>query len=144
LNVANIAKGTAFWTVLLNMAPFETVLRRAQQATPKNTRLGHDRRYDDAVRAGMLRLAASFVPREPMVAIPRPSAATAPPVAPAPNCLRRLGLGGDASGAMVRRAFRQKALMLHPDCGGDARAFAALVSDYERALVFTQAGPRDT
>jgi len=39
-----------------------------------------------------------------------------------------LGVGNDAGPAEIRRAFRARALVTHPDHGGDNRAFAELVA----------------
>ena len=38
-----------------------------------------------------------------------------------------LGVGNDAGPAEIRRAFRARALVTHPDHGGDRAAFAELV-----------------
>ncbi len=38
-----------------------------------------------------------------------------------------LGVGNDARPAEIRRAFRARALVTHPDHGGDRHAFAELV-----------------
>jgi curved DNA-binding protein CbpA len=37
----------------------------------------------------------------------------------------------------VRQAYRQQARALHPDAGGDPRAFVALRAAYEEALRLT-------
>ncbi|HEY7064337.1 MAG TPA: J domain-containing protein [Chloroflexota bacterium] len=52
----------------------------------------------------------------------------------APACLRLLGLELPCTEAAVRQAYREKARSLHPDAGGDARAFVALRAAYEEAL----------
>jgi curved DNA-binding protein CbpA len=47
---------------------------------------------------------------------------------------RTFGLAPGASVADIKKAFRQKALQLHPDQGGDAQAFLELKAAFE-ALV---------
>jgi hypothetical protein len=54
-----------------------------------------------------------------------------------PACLRQLGLQRPCSEADVRQAYRQQARALHPDAGGDPRAFMALRAAYEEALRLT-------
>ncbi len=54
-----------------------------------------------------------------------------------PACLRLLGLQLPCSEADVRQAYRQRARALHPDGGGDPRAFMALRAAYEEALRLT-------
>jgi len=45
-----------------------------------------------------------------------------------------LGVAADASVAQIRAAFRQRALVTHPDHGGDAEAFRALGRARDEAL----------
>lgn len=52
----------------------------------------------------------------------------------ASDCLTTLGLSPGASEADIKRAFRTKALVAHPDRGGTAEAFVALKQAYEQAL----------
>jgi molecular chaperone DnaJ len=42
-----------------------------------------------------------------------------------------LGVGNDAGPDEIRRAFRARALVLHPDHGGDPTAFADLVAAFD-------------
>jgi hypothetical protein len=51
-----------------------------------------------------------------------------------PACLRLLGLHLPCTETAVRQAYRQQARALHPDAGGDPRAFVALRTAYEEAL----------
>jgi len=53
---------------------------------------------------------------------------------------RILGVAQDASLADIKKAFRKKALQLHPDQGGDTQAFLALKEAFE-FLITNQ--PRD-
>ncbi len=43
-----------------------------------------------------------------------------------------LGISRDASAEEIRRAYRRQAMRHHPDAGGDRRAFAEILSAYER------------
>ena len=52
----------------------------------------------------------------------------------APPCLRLLGLQLPCTEDDVRQAYRQQARALHPDAGGDPRAFVGLRAAYEEAL----------
>lgn len=45
-----------------------------------------------------------------------------------------LGLSSQATVAEIRAAFRQRALLTHPDRGGDAEAFRALREAHDQAL----------
>ena len=42
-----------------------------------------------------------------------------------------LGVGNDAGADEIRRAFRARALVTHPDRGGDRAAFAELLEAFE-------------
>jgi hypothetical protein len=68
-------------------------------------------------------------PRRPFAAV-----AAAYRAQSAPPCLRVLGLQLPCTEADVRQAYRQRARALHPDAGGDPRAFVALRAAYEEAL----------
>jgi hypothetical protein len=46
-----------------------------------------------------------------------------------------LGVARDAGPDEIRRAFRARALVTHPDHGGDARAFADTLSAFEALRV---------
>lgn len=59
--------------------------------------------------------------------------ACASPVA-APSVWSVLGLNAQASAMDVLRAYRQRALVVHPDRGGDAASFRALHAAYTEAL----------
>lgn len=52
-----------------------------------------------------------------------------------------LGVGNDAGPVEIRRAFRARALVTHPDHGGDAPSFAEIV-DALAALDDVVAAPR--
>ena len=43
-----------------------------------------------------------------------------------------LGVDRDAETGEIKRAYKQRALVLHPDQGGDADAFRALTRAYEK------------
>lgn len=69
-----------------------------------------------------------WVEREPRpVGARRPGEATA-------SVWATLGLTPAATTAEIKRAYRQKALELHPDRGGEAQAFRALHQAYRSAL----------
>ena len=51
-----------------------------------------------------------------------------------PRCFHVLGLDEGGDTAAVKRAFRRRALQLHPDRGGSHEGFIALVAAYEQAL----------
>ena len=51
-----------------------------------------------------------------------------------PPCFRALGMAEIGDLAAVKRAFRVRALQVHPDRGGDQAAFVALFRAYEEAL----------
>lgn len=53
-------------------------------------------------------------------------------IAPA---LRSLGLTVGATADDVKRAFRERAKVAHPDAGGSEAAFVALQTTYEGALI---------
>ena len=67
-----------------------------------------------------------------------------PPPSPKPARVERpspprsawevLGVPTGASVADIKRAYRQRALALHPDRGGDADAFRALTRAYDKVL----------
>ncbi len=46
-----------------------------------------------------------------------------------------LGLSSDATLNEVKKAFRRIAMQLHPDHGGDAKAFAELKNAFEQAVL---------
>jgi hypothetical protein len=50
------------------------------------------------------------------------------------SCWALLGVGVNATLAEIKRGYRQRALVTHPDRGGDAAAFRALQQAYERAI----------
>lgn len=52
----------------------------------------------------------------------------------APSVWSVLGLSAHASATDVKRAYRQRALVVHPDRGGDAASFRALHAAYTEAL----------
>jgi hypothetical protein len=54
--------------------------------------------------------------------------------APRDPSLAALGLTSSASPDDVKRAFRERAKVAHPDAGGSSEAFIALRTSYERAL----------
>lgn len=60
----------------------------------------------------------------------------------APSAWSVLGLSPGASLAEVKRAYRQRALLTHPDTGGDAAQFRALQHAYEKLLIKLGARPR--
>ena len=69
------------------------------------------------------------------------AAPDASPVAPrasrepaSPSIWQTLGLTPHATVAEIRAAFRQRALVTHPDRGGDAEAFRALRHAHDEAL----------
>lgn len=49
-----------------------------------------------------------------------------------PGMLAQLDLPFDADQAMVKKRFRELAERYHPDAGGDAAAFIALMKVYEQ------------
>ena len=51
-----------------------------------------------------------------------------------PRCLAVLGLRMPCTDEDLKRAYRQKVKMLHPDRGGDRRRFLRLQSQFEEAL----------
>ena len=51
-----------------------------------------------------------------------------------PDLLARLGLPFDAGRAEIVAAFRERAKLLHPDQGGNAEEFIALMEDYRRLI----------
>lgn len=51
-----------------------------------------------------------------------------------PECYRRLGLAFPSQAQDVHHAFRQKAMVAHPDHGGSARDFMDLYTAYREAL----------
>lgn len=51
-----------------------------------------------------------------------------------PACLRLLGLQLPCTETAVGQAYRQQSRALHPDAGGDPRAFVALRAAYEEGL----------
>ena len=55
-----------------------------------------------------------------------------------------LGVGNDAGPAEIRRAFRARALVTHPDHGGSRAAFAELLDAFEslRGSLEPAAAPR--
>jgi curved DNA-binding protein CbpA len=63
------------------------------------------------------------------------------------NYYALLGVSRDASEVTIKRAFRRKALEMHPDTGGSAEAFARLkaafdcLSDPKRRAQYDQLGP---
>lgn len=66
---------------------------------------------------------------------PLPQARTARPVRATPiSAWDQLGLAAGASLAEVKAAFRARALVTHPDQGGDADAFRELHRAYERLV----------
>lgn len=79
-----------------------------------------------------------FTPAELLAAAAPGGSAAAPPRprrADAPVSLwALLGVAPDASLLAIKRAFRARALELHPDQGGDADAFRALHAAYEKAI----------
>jgi hypothetical protein len=56
------------------------------------------------------------------------------PIASNGDDLRALGLESSATVIDVKRAFRERAKKTHPDMGGDAAQFRALVERYERVM----------
>lgn len=77
---------------------------------------------------------------------PKPPAAGGPANAPAaraktspkPSLWQTLGLTAQASEVEIKQAYRQRALVAHPDRGGSAEAFRALHAAYESALERTR------
>ena len=53
---------------------------------------------------------------------------------PAASIWQLLGLSPQATVAEIRAAFRQRALLTHPDRGGDPEAFRALREAHDQAL----------
>lgn len=51
-----------------------------------------------------------------------------------PPCFLALGLERAGDETAVKRAFRRRALQLHPDRGGSHEGFIALVAAYQQAL----------
>jgi len=51
-----------------------------------------------------------------------------------PDILSELGLPPDADQAAVKKKFRQLALKYHPDTGGDAARFIALMDSYRKLI----------
>jgi hypothetical protein len=54
------------------------------------------------------------------------------------DALAYFGLGANATAGEVRRAFRRRALVEHPDRGGDAAAFRVTKQLYDLALAFVE------
>ena len=76
---------------------------------------------------------------------PPPPARRAPrPAAPAGpvSAWELLGLAPGASVREIKRAYRHKALELHPDRGGDADAFRAITRAYEKLVARSTRGGR--
>ena len=78
------------------------------------------------------------VPRSAIDAPPRPRPATSNQ----PSIWSILGLTPNASLIEIRRAYRQRALEVHPDRGGSDEAFRTLQSAYESALERRRHAPR--
>lgn len=53
-----------------------------------------------------------------------------------PHCLKALGLRLPCSEADVKRAYRRKAELMHPDRGGDKAKFMILQRQFEQAIEF--------
>ena len=51
-----------------------------------------------------------------------------------PELLGRFGLPADADEEQVKRKFRELALKLHPDMGGDAEKFIELMENYRKLV----------
>jgi hypothetical protein len=85
------------------------------------------------------RLSAPAGREEPRERRPFSAIAAAYRAQTTPACLRQLGLQLPCTEADVRQAYRQQARALHPDAGGDPRAFVALRAAYEEALRLTSA-----
>lgn len=64
----------------------------------------------------------------------RPVARARPARVVEPSARARLGLGKGATLAEVKAAFRERALVAHPDQGGDADEFRALYRAYEQLV----------
>lgn len=65
---------------------------------------------------------------------PRPVARPKPTRPVARSAWEMLGVTKQASVAEIKTAFRERALVTHPDHGGDAEEFRALYRAYERLL----------
>ena len=66
--------------------------------------------------------------------LPEPRCHEAKAETPVPSCLELLGLTHASDVASVKRAFRRRALQLHPDRGGSHRGFIELLDAYQQAL----------
>jgi len=64
----------------------------------------------------------------------RPAPRTRPPRPSVRSAWEQLGLATGSSLAEVKTAFRQRALVAHPDHGGDADEFRELFRAYERLV----------
>lgn len=62
--------------------------------------------------------------------------------APAGSIWQILGVAPQASVAEIRAAFRQRALVTHPDRGGDPEAFRALRRAHDEALARRERGAK--
>lgn len=67
---------------------------------------------------------------------------TPPPPRPivVPACLQVLGLRPPVDREVVKRQFRQLAMVRHPDRGGDARGFIEIEHAYREALMLAGGG----
>ena len=142
VSVTPTARRRFFWAAWWTGAPTDRPFRRPDASN------GGATTPEEALRAAELAAQRTLTPidgrwagawsrvlRElPPWPSPKPAAPKKPPAPATPSVWTRLGLTSKATALEVKQAYHRLARQAHPDHGGDAADFRALVAAYERAL----------
>lgn len=146
VSITATARGRFFWAAWWTGAPSYAPFRKPDASN------GGARTYEEALaeaervaerhlspvepywaRAFNRTLRGEAPPPPPARKIPRPDARSAPV-----SAWELLGLAPGASAREIKRAYRLKALELHPDRGGTADAFRDITRAYEKLVARTE------